>query len=99
MQDRVPRNTGKTTPTFCFIRQIQHVSIITCLDGDHIIILRTLQHFRQTGQVDTQRHWSITSILPETNRVQFDRHKSDVRVVHGLEVDAFFIAFEVGVCY
>ena len=96
---RVPDHgqLGKSL-TLSLVRQVQHVGIVGRLDGNHIIILCALQYLGQTAQVDTQRHRSIATVFSETNCVQFYGDERHVRVVHGLEVNAFFVAFEVGVC-
>jgi hypothetical protein len=58
--------------------------------------LGTLEGFRQTGEVDATRQGTITSIVDEEFVRQADRGQGDVRVVHGLEADAFLGALEVG---
>ena len=85
--------------TLSLVSQVQDICIIPSLDSDNIIILRALQHFCETAQVDTQGHGSIATVFPEANRVQSYRYESHVGVVHSLEVDAFFVTFKVGVCY
>jgi hypothetical protein len=85
--------------TFGLVNKVQEVGIVGGFERADIVVLGALEDLGQTGEVDAQRHGTITSIVDEEFVGQVDRDQGDVRVVHGLEADAFLGALEVGIGY
>jgi hypothetical protein len=85
--------------TFGLVNEVQEVGIVTGFERADVVVFGALEDFGQTGEVDAQRHGSVTSIVDKKLVLQADSDEGDVRVVHGLEADALFGALEVGIGY
>jgi len=83
--------------TLRFIDEIQYVCLICSLQCAYIIIFCTLENLGQTCKVHTERHGAITAIALEGRRSELDGNEGNVRVVHGLKHDSFFVTFEISI--
>ena len=64
-----------------------------------IIILAALEDLDERGQVHAEWHGAVASELGETRVLEFDRDECNMRVIHGLKLQPFFVTFEIGVSH
>jgi hypothetical protein len=88
---------AKKTPTFRLVHEVQDVRLVSGFEGALVVVLGALEDFGEAGEVDAQWHRPVAAVSLEAGGFEVDGHERDVRVVHGLEVEALFVALEVGI--
>ncbi|PPQ75640.1 hypothetical protein CVT25_004667 [Psilocybe cyanescens] len=83
--------------TLRFIHQIRYVRLVRHLQRAYIFVFRAPEHLGERRQVHAQRHGAVAAVAREPGRGELDGDERDVRVVHSLQLDFFFVALQVGV--
>lgn len=83
--DEVEGELGSSSGLLILKLDLQSAWILISLQGDGILWISKLHHFRHVCDVDSEHHVLVTSVLLESLHAEVERHQSNMTCVHGLQ--------------
>ena len=77
---------GTGRRTVCLVLKAEYIPIVGCLQCTFVVVFSTLENLSERTKVDAKGKWTVAAVQREPIRVQLDRDKCDMGIVHRLQV-------------